>query len=63
MKTLITVLVSVFFLCLAPLAWLFGSDMFAGVFLLLALWPVIRVALFGTKPAITITVKRDVWGN
>ncbi len=61
MKTFLTVVLSVLFLFLAAFFWLMGGNMLASVFLIPALWPVIRVALFGSKPQINIHVKRDIW--
>lgn len=63
MKTFVTVLLSLLFMFLAVFFWLFGGNMLASVFLLLALWPIIRVALFGNKPAVNIHINRDVWGR
>lgn len=63
MKTFLTVALSVVFLFLAAFFWLFGGNMLASVFLILALWPVIRVALFGNKSAVNIHINRDVWGR
>ncbi|QQK88024.1 hypothetical protein pSalSNUABM01_156 [Salmonella phage pSal-SNUABM-01] len=63
MKTFVKFLLSVLFLVLAGFFWLMGGNMLASVFLLLALWPVISVVLFGNKPAISIHVNRDVWGR
>jgi|AKZA01.1.fsa_nt_gi hypothetical protein len=61
MKTFLTVALSVLFLILAAFFWLMGGNMLASVFFILALWPLIRVALFGSKPQINLTVKRDIW--
>ena len=61
MKTFLTVVMSVLFLILSAFFWLMGGNMLASVFFLLAFWPAIRVALFGSKPQINITVKRDIW--
>ena len=63
MKTFLTVVLSVLFLILAAFFWLMGGNMLASVFFILALWPLIRVALFGNKPAVNIHINRDVWGR
>lgn len=48
MKTLLKIILSVFFLFLSSFFWLFGGDLIAGIFFILAVWPAISATVAGT---------------
>ena len=49
MKTLLKVILSVFFLLHSVFFWMCGGNLISGIFFILAVWPAIGATLSGTN--------------